>query len=376
MGNSRAGVASGPVGASASTHRFWDAVTATDDDRGESTALVIQRLAELGHEDDLLDVLRPDRNRDDVTLTVVCYEVGSITPSAIHEATSACEAIALVSACTDPHHIASELVASNDDGMRWVAMVRADHRIQFRPPAEDNTSGPDHAVQVALIRWQRESIFQRSLYDDGLGDAPTYPTSGGEPDPVRTVFRTPEIPGAGSDLDSGPVPVARNGNSTARVNAPRAGGPATTKSQGPQPPAETAITNRTLQSTVRSAVAEVVPNLQRYLGDQVAALIAQQPAPTADSSGEIMQALAGLREEMRWFGAELERSMQAQVQVLQSEIQTLRAELDKQAAVQAERTVHMSEALRSHILQLRDATVESRFDEVRTLVQDVARRLP
>lgn len=384
MGFSRAGVAAGQV----SAHRFWSAVTADvdEDDRTESTASIVQGLADLGNEDDVRDLLRPDRNRDDVTLTVVCYEVGSITPSAIHEATSACEAVRLVSACDDPRHIASELVASNDDGIRWVAMVRADDRTQFLAPTDENTSGPDRAVQVALVRWQRESIFQSSLFDSGLDDAPTYPVSE-ESRPAleegRSVFRTPEIPGAGSALDSGPVPVVapRSGEgSTARVNAPRAGAVSKPTSSGPQPVADAVITARTLQSTVRSAVAEVVPNLQRYLGDQVAALIAQHvPDPSAGpdaSSTEIVRALAELRTDVRWMGAELDRSLQAQVRMLQDEVMQLRCELDKQAAVQAERIAHMSEAMRAHLLQMRDVAVESRFDEVRTLVQDVARRIP
>jgi hypothetical protein len=119
-------------------------------------ALVGLALAEA--EDELRDLLTPDPIDHNVVWTVACYQIGDLTPSALRDFPDAVEAVAMVAACPDEMHVAAELVASTDGGLRWTAVLRTNDHLAVQLPTPDTASdgSREHPgdLAAALRRWR------------------------------------------------------------------------------------------------------------------------------------------------------------------------------------------------------------------------------
>jgi len=112
--------------------------------------------------DELGELLMPDPAMSDNRWTVSCYEIGGLTPVAVRDFDDPVEAVVTVSACPDEAHVAAELVASNDNGLRWTALWRTDDHISFQLPtvetadAGEETEEGDESEELAgaLERWR------------------------------------------------------------------------------------------------------------------------------------------------------------------------------------------------------------------------------
>ncbi|HEX2384370.1 MAG TPA: hypothetical protein VHI95_17120 [Acidimicrobiales bacterium] len=135
--------------------------------------------------DELGELLKPDPAVPENRWTVACYEIGGLTPVAVRDFDDPVEAVVTVSACPDDAHVAAELVASNENGVRWTALWRTDDHISFQLPttetaeAGEETEEGEHSEEVlgALRRWQ-------ARLDEWSGRDPTAPTD--EPQPAST----------------------------------------------------------------------------------------------------------------------------------------------------------------------------------------------
>ena len=112
--------------------------------------------------DELGELLIPDPAVPDNRWTVSCFEMGGLTPVAVRDFDDPVEAVVTVSACPDEAHVAAELVASNENGLRWTALWRTDDHISFqlpRPRRRTPARRPRKATTArscvgALQRWQ------------------------------------------------------------------------------------------------------------------------------------------------------------------------------------------------------------------------------
>jgi len=112
--------------------------------------------------DELGELLIPDPAVPDNRWTVSCFEMGGLTPVAVRAFDDPVEAVVTVSACPDEAHVAAELVASNESGLRWTALWRTDDHISFQLPTtetadagEETEEGDDSEELVAALqRWQ------------------------------------------------------------------------------------------------------------------------------------------------------------------------------------------------------------------------------
>ena len=184
------------------TVAFRRAVTAlaasapdTDDARGaaaEAAAHVVA-LSSVGDEWALRSILRPDPDADAVAWTVACYQIGDLTPSALRDFANPVEAVATLLDCEDASHLAAELTASTDDGLRWTAMSRsgADARFQLLGPT--TCSGDRDGVRLAAVRHRWEDQLLRWA---AAPDQDPLPPPRHDPIPVR----------AGASEAGGPPP--------------------------------------------------------------------------------------------------------------------------------------------------------------------------
>jgi hypothetical protein len=124
-------------------------------------ARLLVGLALSGASDELGELLVPDPAVSDNSWTVACYEIGGLTPVAIREFDDPVEAVVTVAACTD-EHVAAELVASNEQGLRWTALWRTDDHVSFQLPSTETAQAGDDAEEGecsadlldALQRWR------------------------------------------------------------------------------------------------------------------------------------------------------------------------------------------------------------------------------
>ena len=88
--------------------------------------------------------------------------MGGLTPVAVRDFDDPVEAIVTLSACPDEAHVAAELVASNEHGLRWTAVWRTDDHVSFQLPgpetaeAGEETEEGEHSEELldALGRWR------------------------------------------------------------------------------------------------------------------------------------------------------------------------------------------------------------------------------
>ncbi|MGE3619570.1 MAG: hypothetical protein AB7L84_03815 [Acidimicrobiia bacterium] len=201
-------------------------------------ALALLGLAAAGAEAELATYLSPDPDRDQVTWTTVCYQVGDLSPSAIRDFAGPIDALGHLLCCDDDRHLAAELVASCDTGVRWTALVRTGDRLCFQLPGPETVRGNGRGshVEDALARWSRQlAVWSRTAtatVDDRTGDPATRldgPGAGARPRHAADPAASPPG-GAPRDLDRGPALVTLPAEDLAGRSDPaadrRAGGPA------------------------------------------------------------------------------------------------------------------------------------------------------
>ena len=133
-------------------------------------ARLLVGLALGGAADELGELLVPDPAVSDNKWTVACYEMGGLTPVAVRDFRDPIEAVVTVSACPDDAHVAAELVASNEHGLRWTAVWRTDDHVSFQLPTtdtaeageedddDDEDNGTSNELLGALRRWQARLV--------------------------------------------------------------------------------------------------------------------------------------------------------------------------------------------------------------------------
>ena len=88
--------------------------------------------------------------------------MGDLTPVAAQDFDDPVDAVVTVAACPDNAHVGAELVAWNESGLRWTAMLRTDDHVSFQLPTADTaeageeTDDGDHSDELlgALGRWR------------------------------------------------------------------------------------------------------------------------------------------------------------------------------------------------------------------------------
>src|SRR3954447_7390194 len=122
--------------------------------------LVGLALADAG--EDLRRLLTPDPAEVNVIWTVACYQIGDLTPSAIRDFPDPVDAVATVAACPDETHVAAELVASTEHGLRWTAVLRTNDLLSFQLPSSDTASDASRErpgdLAAALKRWRERLV--------------------------------------------------------------------------------------------------------------------------------------------------------------------------------------------------------------------------
>jgi hypothetical protein len=123
----------------------------------KDAAEALLRLAQRNDESRLRQLVRPDPNRDRVTWSVACFGIGDLEPRDLRDFASASAAVVHLSGCGDPGHVASELVASTSDGVRWKAMFRAGRTLVFQlPDLTTCESSPNDRskLEEAIVHWK------------------------------------------------------------------------------------------------------------------------------------------------------------------------------------------------------------------------------
>lgn len=126
----------------------------------------LARLAELDGERELALVLRPDPAREFVTWTVACYRIGDLIPVSLRDYTNPVRAIRALARCPEEEHVAAELIASNDQGVQWCALVRSGDQLAFRLPTAETLTCSDpgdlnhtSALSAAIEHWHARFAF-------------------------------------------------------------------------------------------------------------------------------------------------------------------------------------------------------------------------
>ncbi len=416
-----------------------------------AAAEALLHLASIDAERALRTILRPDLDvdvdDDAVTWTVACFEIGCVAPAGVHQVGNACDALASLVSCRYRSHVASELICSGPNGLQWVAVVRSDRRFAFQFPDLGNVSAPHPtAATLAVTRWRRHlSYMEACLFvdefpdvdDDTDNDTDTEPTEGPGADVLDLSVVESSSKAAVVATDSARAPAvdgpAVDGPDTA-VDEPPAAEFATPHRVPDVPPSESsrlaelnarreearrslrktvathasdpsraldaalvgadAITNQTLAAAMRSAIAEVVPFLERYLlsavGSAVASAITDNEHPGSAELTELVQSLpAQLEGVLR--GDRRERAQLEDVDELSDAVvAAIRAEMHEALqdidSVQRERLRRLSDLttalndrqseLRSWMTSIRQVEdhAERRFDGLEHHLQLVEKR--
>jgi len=145
----------------------------------ELAAAALSAMASVGEGSGLAQVLRPDPICDQVTWTVACYRIGDLTPSELRDFPTATEAMARVAGCADPSHVAAELVASTEAGVRWTAVFRTGRQLRFQLPggrtASDASAADPSLLGGALARWDEQLRRWRADPDEDVAPAAGVP---------------------------------------------------------------------------------------------------------------------------------------------------------------------------------------------------------
>lgn len=161
--------------------RFRTAAAAVDgaraagelgDEAAAEAAEALLALAAAGDQAELRSYLTPDPSVEAQAWTVLCYQVGDVSPSAIRDFSAPDAALATLAQCDDPDHAASELLCSTAEGLRWAALTRAGERLAFHLPTEETcTPGQFGALDVeqAVAAWRRQ-LRAWARHDEGRWD--------------------------------------------------------------------------------------------------------------------------------------------------------------------------------------------------------------
>jgi hypothetical protein len=172
-------------------------------------ARLLMGLALSNATDELGELLMPDPAIPENKWTVACYEMGGLTPVAVRDFDDPVEALVTVSACPDEAHVAAELVASNESGLRWTAVWRTDDHVSFQLPSPETAEGgeeatdeeadeieegePSEKLLEALSRWS-------ARLSEWSGRETVEPTgeqqAGRAPEPIVLPAATTEVPPA------------------------------------------------------------------------------------------------------------------------------------------------------------------------------------
>jgi hypothetical protein len=144
-------------------------------------------LALSGASNELGELLVPDPAVSANRWTVACYEIGGLTPVAIREFDDPVEAVVTVAACADDDHVAAELVASNEQGLRWTALWRTDNHVSFQLPSTDTAEAGEEAEEGACSEDLLDALhrWQVRLAEWSGRDATTAPTEPALPMQLR-----------------------------------------------------------------------------------------------------------------------------------------------------------------------------------------------
>lgn len=118
-------------------------------------ANALAAMAAAGDDAGLRSVLRPDPDWEAVAWTVACYQIGDLTPSALRDFADPVDAVATLTGCDNPSHLAAELLVSAEDGLRWTAAVRTGDRCSYQLLAPSTCSDGHDSGRLAsvFIRW-------------------------------------------------------------------------------------------------------------------------------------------------------------------------------------------------------------------------------
>jgi hypothetical protein len=194
-----------------------DLDTAARPPAATEAARLLVGLALAGASDELGELLVPDPAVAENRWAVACYQMGDLTPVSIRDFEDPVEAVVMVAACPDEAHVAAELVASNERGLRWTAVWRTEDDVSFQLPtadtaeAEEETDDGEHSDELigALGRW-RARLGEWSGLDGTALPAELQPGHASDPMPIQL-----QLPGF-------PPPPAQtaHANTTSRFEPP------------------------------------------------------------------------------------------------------------------------------------------------------------
>jgi hypothetical protein len=182
-------------------------------------ARLLIALALGGATDELGALLVPDPDAAANAWTVACYEIGGLTPVAVREFEDPVEAIVMLSACPDEAHVAAELVASNDNGIRWTAVWRTDDHVSFQVPSDDTAEAveDDADLDGPLARWRALLGAWSSSEPETLARA-AHPSWTGHPQLALVDLSAPTDDGVARDDPTGGQSVIRPVNGAAGLS--------------------------------------------------------------------------------------------------------------------------------------------------------------
>jgi hypothetical protein len=173
-------------------------------------------LALSGASGELGELLVPDPAVSENRWSVACYEMGDLTPVSVQDYEDPVDAVVMVAACPDAAHVAAELVASNERGLRWTAVWRTDGKVLFQLPTAD-TAEADEDTQAgngsdglagALGRW-RARLGEWSCVDGTSSRDDLQPAHASEPtSPIQLLlpgFPSPLAHGAHANSTPSPL---------------------------------------------------------------------------------------------------------------------------------------------------------------------------
>ena len=435
---------------------FWRAAAAmSGSDRyrhltapSTAAAEALLHLASIDAEPALRAILRPDLDvdvdDDAVTWTVACFEIGCVAPAGVHQVGSACDALASLVSCQYRTHVASELICSGPNGLQWVAVVRADRRFSFQFPDLGNVSAPHPtAATLAVTRWRRHLSYREACLfvdelpadDDEAESDPVAASASGtdvldlsvegapvERTPVEDQAGTPDTAAHAEDglatdsaeqrtnpdrLPSGPELVTSESSRLAELNARREEArrslrkTVATHTSDPSRSLDAAlvgadaITNQTLAAAMRSAIAEVVPFLERYLLSAVGSAVASAMTPDHQAGSAELTELVGslpaqldavLRNDRRERAQlqDVDELSDALVAAIRDEMQEALQDIDTVQRERLRRLTDLTTALNDRQSELRtwmtsirqvEDVAERRFDRLEHHLQLVEQRV-
>jgi len=178
------------------------AAAETDSDEARAAAAAaagaLVELSDAGDDGALRTLLRPDpRGDQQVSWTVACYQIGDLTPAELRDFPDPGEAVAALVRCPDASHLAGELIASDDLGLRWTALVRTGGRVAFQhlDVTTAGAVGDTGRLHTAVAGWQRRL---RSWEGERLAGTYSAERRGGDrPDGATWSVAVRQPPGAG-----------------------------------------------------------------------------------------------------------------------------------------------------------------------------------